>query len=106
MAASVLERWGCLWIVLAVLAAYVAFAMGWQMLFPITRESYENCVKGVMEARQRNVVLCVKERMAEDLEKGRKELPVLPSRAEHEASCRYIWRDIPENSCKPPKISN
>lgn len=100
------ERWGCLWIVLAVIAAYVAFTAIWQMLFPITQETYQNCVKGVMESRRRNVALCVQERLADDLTKSRKELPTLTSRAEHEASCVYIWRDTPANSCRPPKISN
>jgi hypothetical protein len=59
-----------------------------------------------MADRQRNVLLCVQQRLAEDFEKTRQELPVLPSRAQHEASCRYIWRDTPPNDCKAPKISN
>lgn len=75
-------------------------------VFPITQKGYENCVAAVMTDRQRNIALCVEQHLAEDLEKSRLELPVLPSRAEHEASCRYIWRDTPPNDCKPPKNSN
>ena len=44
MAALVWERWRCLGIILAAIAGCMALAAGWQMLFPITLKSYENCV--------------------------------------------------------------
>jgi hypothetical protein len=71
-------------------------------LFPITQESYERCVAGVKAARQENIAICVKQFLAEDLEKSRKELPVLPSRAVREADCRFIWGTTPPDNCRPP----
>jgi len=97
-----LARFGCLWIFLAIVGAIVALNTLWTRLFPITQESYERCVAGVKAARQENIALCVKQYLAEDLEKSRKELTVLPSRAEREADCRFIWSTTPADDCRPP----
>ncbi len=52
-----LARFGCLWIFLAIVGAFVAFNTLWTRLFPITQESYERCVAEVKAARQENIAL-------------------------------------------------
>src|SRR5688500_14407636 len=65
-AGYVTGRFGCLWIFLGAIAAYAAFVMLWPVLFPITEESYRNCVAGVIEARRNNIALCVQQNMKSD----------------------------------------
>jgi hypothetical protein len=97
-----IARLGCLWIFLAVVGALAAFNILWTKLSPITQESYERCVAEVAAARRENIAICVKQYLAEDLEKSRTELPVLPSRSEREADCRFIWGKTPEDRCRRP----
>jgi hypothetical protein len=78
-----LARFGCLWIFLAIVGAFVAFNTLWTRLFPITQESYERCVAGVKAARQENIALCVKQNSAAE-------------------ACRFMWGTTPADNCRPP----
>jgi hypothetical protein len=100
------ERYGCLWILLAIVAALFGLAKVWEIFFPVTQASYEACVARVNEDRKKNVAICVRDYLQSDIEKSRIELPVLPSRREREADCQFIWRDTPPNDCKRPTYKN
>ena len=43
---------------------------------------------------QEQITACVRTRLAENLNRSRSELPVLPSRAEVEADCRAAVKDV------------
>jgi hypothetical protein len=109
---KVLERWGCLWIFLAVLALIFGIAA----IFPprpqqqklVTWADYQACIADV-------VARCVSDGIQRDLKRSREELPVMPSRQERQADCRAqipgmeaIDRLFPENEpmCQKPKNSN
>jgi hypothetical protein len=101
-----MDRVGCLPLSLAMLAGYVVFVFAMRTLYPVTQESYEKCVADVLAKQRENVRICVQERLGDDLNKSRVELLVLPSAAEHQAACQFIWRNTPENRCRRPSNLN
>jgi|SRR5467141_613457 hypothetical protein len=81
------ERFGCLWIALAVIGGLLLLGG----LFPkppapeLSRTEYEACIAEENAEFVRN---CYRETFAEDLNKSRVELPAMPSPAERLRNCR------------------